>query len=142
MTICHTGTLDTSCAKSQLTIFTFLCTDLVTVLNLFKHDLARGSLNMKWPRRIHMYSYSPPSLYIISQHGFAGLFLLLHPHVLFAFFTSFGFNKIIITAVARTQSCHKVGGEWFYERRGFTDERHLWKVLSRCSCHTGHTRRV
>lgn len=37
VTICHTGTLDTSCTKGQQTVFTFLCADLVTTLNLFSN---------------------------------------------------------------------------------------------------------
>lgn len=130
MTICHTGTLDTRCAKGQQTIFTFLYTDLVTVLNLFKHDLARGSLNMKWP---HTYAQSrtPITVHHITTWICGIICTAAPPHPL-CIFSSFGFNKIIITAVAHTQSCRKVGGGWFYERRGFTDGRHLWNICGRC----------
>lgn len=53
-----------------------------------------------------------------------------HTHPL-CIFTSFGFNKIIIMAVARTRTCRKLGG-LLYDQRGFTDGRHLWNICVRC----------
>jgi len=55
----------------------------------------------------------------------------IHTHSI-CILTSFEFNKIIITTVARTQTCRKLGGGKLYERRGFFDGRHLWNICERC----------
>lgn len=55
-----------------------------------------------------------------------------HIHKYSLHFTSFGFNKIIITPMADMKACRKTGGQCLYEPRGFTGGRHLWNICGRC----------